>query len=100
MMDVITVALVALAAPAWFATGVCIVAFNRSFYPWHRPIEAAGVLPPNGMGPAFVTSRRLSTTPEEEPEAEAYRLTAKVWLKRTICCGGTFISCLGLAVLV
>jgi hypothetical protein len=68
---------------------------------WFRPLHAAGVLPANGRGPAFVTWRRLlGAKPEEDRASEVDRLAARAWFLRSFACMAVFCLCLGLAVLV
>jgi hypothetical protein len=100
MQNGIVIALLLLAVAAWVGGFVSVVVGNRSFYPWHRPLSEAGVLPPNGRGPAFTTWRRLlGSVPEPDPGAEAYRRSAKRWFLRAFGFSAAFGICLGLAVL-
>jgi hypothetical protein len=96
----IVIALLLLAVAAWIGAVVAVIAGNRSFYPWHRPLCDAGVLPPNGRGPALTTWRRLlGGEPEHDPMAEAHRSAAKRWFLRFFGFAAAFAICLGLALL-
>jgi hypothetical protein len=100
MQNGIVIALLLLAVAAWVGGFVSVVVGNRRFYPWHRPLYEAGVLPPNGRGPAFTTWRRLlGSVPEPDPAAEAYRSSARRWFLRSFGFSAAFCTCVGLAVL-
>jgi hypothetical protein len=93
----IILALFVLAIAAWIGCVLCVMVGNRSFYPWHRPLCDAGILPPNGRGPALATWRRLlGSEPELDAEAEVYRCSAKRWFLRFVGFGATFCLCVGL----
>jgi hypothetical protein len=101
MTQAIIIVLLVVAVIAWAGCVWCIVACNRNFYPWFRPLHAAGVLPANDRGPAFVTWRRLlGDKPEQDRAAEANRLAARAWVLRSFACTAVFLLCLGLAALV
>lgn len=93
----IIIALLVLAIAAWIGGAVCVMAGNRSFYPWHRPLCDSGVLPPNGRGPALATWRRLlGSEPEQDAEAEGYRRSARRWFLRFFGFAAAFSLCIGL----
>jgi len=92
------VTFIVLGVAAWVGALMCLIRANRSFYPWHRPLAEAGILPPNSRGPALATWRRLlGNRPEQDATAEAYRLAARGWAIRMFGLGALFVLCLGLA---
>jgi hypothetical protein len=101
MTKAVIILLLVVAMIAWAGALWCVVAGNRSFYPWFRPLHAAGVLPPNGRGPAFVTWRRLlGDEPEDDVVAEVNRQAARKWFLRSFGFMAIFCLCAGLAVAV
>jgi hypothetical protein len=98
MKDVVFIALLVLAIPAWAAGLVCIVRGNRSFYRWYRPLRDARILPPGGRGPSVETwVRLLGRAPEAEPVAERLRQEAKHWFLRFFAFAAWFSGCIALA---
>ena|SRR5438034_7909303 len=92
----IILALLVLVIVTWTGGVLCVMVGNRSFYRWHRPLCDAGILPPNGRGPALATWRRLlGSEPEQDAEAEVYRCSAKRWFLRFFGFAVSFCLCIG-----